>query len=247
MQQTLAPRHQLQLELLLELPLLPPQEVEQQQQQLQQLQQHPRQRPSLQKVQWPFVVLASKMQPLPPPLSLLLLLGLAGAGAGQQTGFQYQVTSVALTTQASIPGNAFAVGLSVTVQPPSGSRFAPSLTVSAFYNGSGTFVFRFSPDVTGAWSWRSLCAQVPDLSGRAGVVQVLGNPSPAAHGAVLVNPAHPHHFIFEDGSRYLMVAFEADWLWAPGLEPDTTVPESSPTVDRSSLPLRFARLFASPA
>ena len=33
-----------------------------------------------------------------------------------------------------------------------------------------------------------------------------------------VDPAHPYHFIYEDGTRYFLLGYEADWLWAPEMK-----------------------------
>ena len=34
------------------------------------------------------------------------------------------------------------------------------------------------------------------------------------HGVLRVDEKNPHHFVFEDGTRFYMLAYECDWLWA---------------------------------
>src|SRR3984893_15719882 len=38
------------------------------------------------------------------------------------------------------------------------------------------------------------------------------------HGGLRVDPAHPYHFIYEDGTRYFLLGYEADWLWGADME-----------------------------
>lgn len=42
---------------------------------------------------------------------------------------------------------------------------------------------------------------------------------------------HPYHFVFEDGSRYLMMGYECDWLWALDMK-DPNLPTLNPFLDK---------------
>jgi hypothetical protein len=33
------------------------------------------------------------------------------------------------------------------------------------------------------------------------------------HGGLIVDPLHPHHFIWQDGTRYFLMGYECDFLW----------------------------------
>ena len=46
------------------------------------------------------------------------------------------------------------------------------------------------------------------------------NENPRVHGALEVDPFHPHHFRYEDGERPFVLGYEANWLWALGFLPD---------------------------
>ena len=46
----------------------------------------------------------------------------------------------------------------------------------------------------------------------------VSNRHPNIHGVLKVDAAHPHHFVYEDGTRYFLLGYEADWLWAPDMK-----------------------------
>lgn len=92
------------------------------------------------------------------------------------------------------------------------------MVLTAFFDGGRTWRWRLSPDVPGAWVWESHCPGDSGLDGRSGTVMVSSDAG-GRHGAVLVDPVHPQHFVYEDRAPYMLVGYEADWLWALGLEP----------------------------
>ena len=54
-------------------------------------------------------------------------------------------------------------------------------------------------------------AQDPSLNGLRGTAApAVANP--AGHGAPVVDPTLPHQFVYADGSRYLPMGYEVDWL-----------------------------------
>ena len=54
------------------------------------------------------------------------------------------------------------------------------------------------------------------------------NANPKVHGVLRVDKEHPHHFIFDDGTRFFMQGYEYDWLWALDMDKPGV-----PTVEQS--------------
>ncbi len=107
------------------------------------------------------------------------------------------------------PTNPFMVAFSATVTAPDGKTF----TLPGFFDGEGTWKIRVSPTGEGQWSLVTQ-SEIPELNGRKASFTGVKNPSPHSHGVLRVDPAHPHHFIFADGTRFFLQAYEYDWLWA---------------------------------
>lgn len=108
----------------------------------------------------------------------------------------------------------FALWCWVLVGGPVASR-RPLMNVTLFYDGGTEWAFRFSPDVPGAWRWRSECAADPGLDDKSGVLKA--TPSTGGLGGLLANPQHPQHLMREAGTPFVPVGLEVDWLWAVGL------------------------------
>ena len=139
-------------------------------------------------------------------LSLFLLLA-AGTTLPAVTIQQYNVHD--FTFSARTEGNPFDVDLAGEFSGPDGVR----LRVPGFYNGNGTWVIRFSPNRLGTWSMRTV-ASLPALQGKSETgIDCVSNKHPSIHGRLRVDPAFPYHFIYEDGARYFLLGYEADWLW----------------------------------
>jgi hypothetical protein len=114
------------------------------------------------------------------------------------------------TFVAKNPGDKpFAVQFSATVKAPDGRTF----TQPGFFDGDGTWKVRVSANQPGAWSLVTH-SDLPELNERRAAFTCASAIAPRTHGALRVDPAHPHHFIFEDGTRFFMLAYECDWLWA---------------------------------
>jgi hypothetical protein len=121
---------------------------------------------------------------------------------------------------APVTGNPFDVDLAGEFSGPGGVL----LRVPGFDDGNGQWKVRFSPTRTGEWSMRTI-ASLAALDGKteSGIVCVPNRQS-NVHGGLRVDPAHPHHFIYEDGARYFLLGYEADWLWgADMLDPERRV------------------------
>ncbi len=97
--------------------------------------------------------------------------------------------------------------LSATFTGPSGQ----TLKVPGFFDGPAGWKVRFSPPVIGAWTYLS-SSSVSGLSGKTGSVQCVANTNPLVHGKVVVDATSPHYFRYEDGTQYILMGFEADWL-----------------------------------
>src|SRR5204863_5915143 len=107
--------------------------------------------------------------------------------------------------KASAPGNPFDVELTGELTGPDGEH----LTIPGFYDGQDEWKIRFSPTRQGEWSL-STTSLLAALNGKveAGIVCV-SNRQPNIHGALRVDAAHPYHFIYEDGTRYFLLGYEA--------------------------------------
>ena len=112
--------------------------------------------------------------------------------------------------QAQASGNPFDVELAGDFTGPGGVR----LSVPGFYDGNGVWKIRFSPTLLGTWSLRTR-SSVPALDGRTETgIECQPNQRAAIHGGLRVDPLYPHHFVYEDGTRYFLMGYEADFLWA---------------------------------
>jgi hypothetical protein len=107
------------------------------------------------------------------------------------------------------PTNPFTVTFAATVTGPDGKSF----TLPGFFDGDGTWKIRVSPTAEGKWSLVTQ-SDLPELHGQSAAFTGVKNPGPQAHGPLRVDAAHPHHFVFADGTRFFMQAYEYNWLWA---------------------------------
>jgi hypothetical protein len=152
--------------------------------------------------------------------TLALLVSLAVPAAGAADGvrvprWQPHDFEFAGPEQAAHP---FAVAFSATATGPGGAK----LTLPGFYDGDGKWKVRVAPPAEGAWSLVTHSTE-PGLDGRPAAFVCVPNPNPKVHGALRVDPNHPRHFVFEDGTRFFLTGYECDWLWAldtadPGLK-----------------------------
>lgn len=141
-----------------------------------------------------------------------ILLTLAARVAPAVTVEQYHTHDFSFT--ANVSGNPLEAEVTGEFDGPGSVR----LIVPGFYDGNGTWKIRFSPTVPGVWNLRTL-SPVAELNGRTeSAIQCSPNTSSVIHGGLTVDPLHPHHFVYQDGTRYFLMGYEADWLWAVGLE-----------------------------
>jgi hypothetical protein len=145
-------------------------------------------------------------------LGLLLPGSLPAAGAladpdSVQT-YQFSPTDFTFTNRQQVD-NPFTVSFSAEVTCANASP----LVVPGFYDGDMTWKVRASPNIIGEWQIITHSSE-PLLDGQRRSFICRANPSPNAHGALIVDPQHPRHFVFEDGTRFFPLGYECDWLWA---------------------------------
>lgn len=107
------------------------------------------------------------------------------------------------------PDKPFQVQFSAEAAGPGGVK----LTLPGFYDGEATWKVRLAPTVEGQWSLQTN-SSLPGLDGRKVSFACTADQSANSHGQVLVDPKNPRHFVFEDGTRYFLMGYECDWLWA---------------------------------
>jgi hypothetical protein len=118
------------------------------------------------------------------------------------------------TFQATATGNPFDVELAGEFTGPEGIR----IRVPGFYDGDGRWIIRFSPTREGEWELHTV-SPLAALNGKTeGGIRCLPNRHAEIHGGLQVDPAHPYHFVYEDGSRYFLLGYEADWLWGADMQ-----------------------------
>jgi hypothetical protein len=110
----------------------------------------------------------------------------------------------------------FQVPFSAEVTGPSGVK----LIVPGFYDGNRTWKVRVAPTAEGDWTLTTR-STVGALDNQKRAFVCVPNPLPTVHGGLNVDPRHPRHFVFEDGTRFFLSGYECDWLWAL----DTTDPK----------------------
>jgi hypothetical protein len=156
-------------------------------------------------------------------------MGTANAGGGSQGGMAGTSTGGMTAAGGAVDGGG-AVGSSVEQWHPvdialggtSTSQVSDSvsatftgpggeiLSVPGFFDGTGWKV-RFSPTRPGAWSYTTT-STISSVGGKTGTLTCITNTNPLVHGRVMVDASHPHAFVYEDGTPYILMGFEADWL-----------------------------------
>jgi hypothetical protein len=99
-----------------------------------------------------------------------------------------------------------------------------SLDVPGFYNRDREWVLRFSAPTTGTWRYTTH-SSLAELNGRSGEIVVAGCPADR-HGGIAVDPDNPRRFRYEDGSSYVLQAFECDWLFALDYDNPDAIPKT---------------------
>ena len=120
----------------------------------------------------------------------------------------WQPHDFAFTAEARVD-NPFLVRFTATVTGPEGRTF-DSL---GFHDGDNTWKVRVAANQPGEWTLVTH-SELPELDGKRAAFTCAANANKKIHGVLRVDPGHKHHFIFEDGTRFFMLGYECDWLWA---------------------------------
>ena len=123
-------------------------------------------------------------------------------------------------------GNPFLVRFAATVHAPDGKTFR----MPGFYDGGDTWKVRVSPPTEGEWSLVT-SSNLPALHGKKAAFTCIRNSNSKVHGGLRVDPTHPHHFVFEDGTRHFLMGYECDWLWALDMN-DPNLPTVNAFLDK---------------
>ena len=122
--------------------------------------------------------------------------------------YRWQVHDFAFTDRSEV-NNPFEVSFAAELTCSNTTR----LMLPGFYDGNGTWKIRFSPTAAGIWQLVTH-SSIPALDGRRLQFDCRPNTSLTVHGALQIDPQHPCHFVFEDGTRFFPLGYECDWLWA---------------------------------
>lgn len=105
--------------------------------------------------------------------------------------------------------NPFLVPFSATLTGPQDT----SITFPGFYDGDGIWKIRASPTLPGTWKLTTQSTHVA-LARRVITFQCTAAHPRRRHGPLLIDPAHPKHFQYADGTHCYLQSYECDWLWA---------------------------------
>jgi hypothetical protein len=105
--------------------------------------------------------------------------------------------------------NPFKVDFRAVVKGPNGRAF----TALGFYDGQGVWKLRIAADTEGKWTLTTQSSE-PTLNGKNASFVCVPNSNVNVHGGLRVDADSPHHFVYEDGTRYFLMGYECDWLWA---------------------------------
>ncbi len=150
--------------------------------------------------------------------------GSSGAGGGAATGGveRWHPFDVLL-------GGASASQLTDRVSAKFTGPGGETLDVPGFFDGQAGWKVRFAPTAVGKWSYTTL-SSIAALSGKTGSLDCVANTNPLVHGKLVVDATHPHFFKYEDGTPYVLMAFEADWLALLDFG-DPAIPKAKSLVD----------------
>ncbi|NQT85091.1 DUF5060 domain-containing protein [bacterium] len=160
-------------------------------------------------------------------IPMFVLLGLVAAIVSEAAVQveEYHVHELTLRGSKDHP-NDFMVDVSAIFDGPNGEK----LTIPGFYDGKNAWKVRFSPVSVGEWRYTTHCEADVGLHGKRGTIECIPNTSSNIHGGLKIDPDHPRHFIYEDGTRYFLLGFEADWIWALDMS-DPAIPNLRKFVD----------------
>ncbi len=107
--------------------------------------------------------------------------------------------------------NPFRVKLTATFRDEYGRQIR---NLPGFYDGASTWKIRFCPTEEGTWRGVTRSDE-PSLDGlELGPIVCVPNRNPNVHGLLTVDMNHRHRFIWSDGTPFVPLGFELNWLAA---------------------------------
>ena len=105
--------------------------------------------------------------------------------------------------------NPFRVDFAAVVTAPNGRTF----TTLGFHDGPGVWKLRIAANMEGKWTFVTQSSE-PTLNAKNGGFICIPKSNPNVHGGLRIDAENRHHFVYEDGTRYFLMGYECDWLWA---------------------------------
>jgi len=115
------------------------------------------------------------------------------------------------------PSSPFDLAFTATFKGPDDT----TLIVSAYYSSERTYTIRFSPSRLGKWTFLT-SSELSSLDSLEGSLTVTAA-QPAQKGPI---ETKQQSFQYADGSSYLPIAFECDWLFAIDAENPDDIPKT---------------------
>ena len=131
------------------------------------------------------------------------LLACTHPGSGDQVK-KFGIFEQAFTQTGTYQNPYVAVTATATFVEPGGHI----RSIPLFWDGGTTWKVRFSPDVTGRWSW-SVTSTDPGLAAARGSFECV---SSSNHGGVMAMRNYPYHLQYQDGTPYWLLG---DTQWEP--------------------------------
>jgi hypothetical protein len=171
------------------------------------------------------------------PICLIILIGLIHIhGFAQNESLKVQKwnpTDLEFKTEVTwrfSPTDPFEIDFYAEITGPDNIQ----LTLPGFFSGEDTWIIRFSPTREGEWNITTH-SEVIELDKQQVKIECIKNDDETVHGGLLVDPENPHHFIYEDGTRWFPMGYEANWLFAMDMDAgDNTLPTLNPFLDKLS-------------
>ena len=124
---------------------------------------------------------------------------------------QYHVHDFALASPAR-HDNPFRVGLTATFRCEHSRLQVRDLP--GFHDGGQAWKIRFCPPALGKWTGVTR-SDDPAMDGiKLPAVTCVPNRNPAVHGLLSIDPHHRHRLMWSDGTPFVLLGFELDWLAA---------------------------------
>ena len=132
------------------------------------------------------------------------------SGLPHQAVQRYHIHDFVLTNTI-VRGNPFRVRFSATFTNDSGGVLR---NLPGFYDGTDTWKIRLSPPEEGTWTGITSSDQPALDSLKLPPIVCVSNSNRSVHGLLRIDPKHCHRFMWSDGTPFVPLGFELDWLAA---------------------------------